>query len=55
MKQIAPNIYVSTEYDYVNVGCVVGPKGIVCIDAPTLPEDALDWRRRVEKRLRAGG
>lgn len=47
MKQIAPNIYVSTEYDYVNVGCVVGPKGIVCIDAPTLPEDALDWRRRV--------
>jgi glyoxylase-like metal-dependent hydrolase (beta-lactamase superfamily II) len=47
MKQIAPNIYVSTEYHYINVGCVVGPKGVVCIDAPTLPEDALDWRRQI--------
>jgi glyoxylase-like metal-dependent hydrolase (beta-lactamase superfamily II) len=47
MKQIAPNVYVSTEYHYVNVGCVVGPKGVVSIDAPTLPEDALDWRRQI--------
>jgi glyoxylase-like metal-dependent hydrolase (beta-lactamase superfamily II) len=47
MKQIAPNIYVSTEYPYVNVGCVTGSKGVVAIDAPTLPEDALDWRRRI--------
>jgi glyoxylase-like metal-dependent hydrolase (beta-lactamase superfamily II) len=47
MKQIAPNIYVSTEYPYVNVGCVVGPKGVVALDAPTLPRDALDWRQRM--------
>ena len=47
MKQIAPNVYVSTEYHYVNVGCVVGPKGVVSIDAPTLPEDVLDWRRQI--------
>lgn len=47
MKQIAPNVYVSTEYHYVNVGCVVGPKGVVSIDAPTLPKDALDWRRQI--------
>jgi glyoxylase-like metal-dependent hydrolase (beta-lactamase superfamily II) len=47
MKQIAPNIYVSTEYHYVNVGCVVGPNGVIAIDAPTLPRDALDWRRRI--------
>lgn len=47
MKQIAPNVYVSTDYRYVNVGCVVGPKGVVSIDAPTLPGDALDWRRQI--------
>jgi len=48
MREIAPNVYVSIEYEYVNVGCVVGPDGVVAIDAPTLPEDALDWRGRIE-------
>jgi len=47
MKEIAPNVYVSTEYDYVNVGCVAGPDGVVAIDVPTLPRDALDWRERI--------
>lgn len=47
MKQIAPNIYVSTRYPYVNVGCVVGATGVVAFDAPTLPGDALDWRQRI--------
>lgn len=47
MKQIAPNVYVSTEYAYVNVACVVGPLGVVSLDAPTLPRDALDWRRQI--------
>ncbi len=49
MKQIAPNVYVSTEYAYVNVGAVVGPRGVVAIDAPTLPEDTLAWRQRVSE------
>ncbi len=47
MKEIAPNIYVSTGYPYVNVGCVLGPQGAVALDVPTLPGDALDWRRRI--------
>jgi len=47
MKQIAPNIYVSTEYAYVNVGCVVGPTGVVAVDVPTLPKDTLTWRRQI--------
>jgi glyoxylase-like metal-dependent hydrolase (beta-lactamase superfamily II) len=47
MREIAPSVYVSTEYDYVNVGCVIGPEGVVAIDAPTLPRDALDWRERI--------
>jgi len=47
MKQIAPNVYVSTDYSHVNVACVVGPEGVVALDAPTLPGDALDWRQRI--------
>ncbi len=47
MKEIAPNVYVSTEYPYVNVGCVVGSEGVVALDAPTLPEDAVAWRERI--------
>jgi glyoxylase-like metal-dependent hydrolase (beta-lactamase superfamily II) len=49
MEQIAPNIYVSTVYPYVNVGCVVGPTGVVALEAPTLPQDALTWRREISK------
>lgn len=48
MKEIAPDVYVSTAYPYVNVACVVGPEGVVALDAPTLPEDALDWRDEIE-------
>lgn len=49
MNQIAPNVYVSTEYAYVNVGCIVGPSGVVAIDVPTLPGDTLAWRREISE------
>jgi glyoxylase-like metal-dependent hydrolase (beta-lactamase superfamily II) len=49
MEQIAPNIYVSTTFPYVNVGCAVGPTGVVAFDAPTLPRDALAWRRQISE------
>jgi glyoxylase-like metal-dependent hydrolase (beta-lactamase superfamily II) len=49
MEQIAPNMYVSTTFDYINVGCVVGPTGVVALDAPTLPQDALGWRREIAR------
>ncbi|MGD2179223.1 MAG: MBL fold metallo-hydrolase [Anaerolineae bacterium] len=49
MDQIAPSIYVSTTYPYVNVGCVVGPTGVVALEAPTLPQDALMWRHRISQ------
>lgn len=47
MKQIAPNVYIATEYPYVTVGCIIGPQGAVAIDAPTLPRDALAWRQEI--------
>lgn len=53
MRKIAPNIYVSTQYPGVNVGFVVLPKGAVAVDAPTLPQDALAWRKQILEK--AGG
>lgn len=47
MQQIADSVYVSDEYPYVTVGCIVGPTGVVAVDAPTLPGDALAWRREI--------
>lgn len=53
MKKIAPNIYVSTQYPGVNVGFVVLQEGAVAVDAPTLPQDTLAWRKQIMKK--AGG
>ena len=47
MKEIAPNIYASTEYPGVNVGFIVLPAGVIAVDAPTLPGDARAWRQRM--------
>ncbi len=53
IQQLAPNVYVSTEYAYelsgVNVGCFIGPTGVVAVDVPTLPEDTLTWRRQISE------
>ena len=47
MKQIAPDVYASTEYPGVNVGFIVTPVGSIAVDAPTLPRDARAWRQRI--------
>jgi glyoxylase-like metal-dependent hydrolase (beta-lactamase superfamily II) len=43
MEEIADSIYVTTEYEGVNVGAVVEEKGIICIDVPSYPQDASHW------------
>jgi glyoxylase-like metal-dependent hydrolase (beta-lactamase superfamily II) len=53
MRRIASNIYVSTQYPGVNVGFVVLPEGAIAVDAPTLPQDALTWRKQIVNK--AGG
>ena len=53
MKQIASNIYVSTEYPGVNVGFIVMPAGAIAVDAPTLPQDARSWRQQILKTAEA--
>jgi len=53
MKEIASNIYASTEFPGVNVGFVILPAGAIAVDAPTLPHDARAWRQQIEET--AGG
>lgn len=47
MKEIAPNVYASTEYPGVNVGFIAMPAGAIGVDVPALPHDARAWRQQV--------
>jgi glyoxylase-like metal-dependent hydrolase (beta-lactamase superfamily II) len=47
MKEIAANIYASTEYPGVNAGFVVLAEGAIAVDVPVLPRDARAWRERI--------
>jgi glyoxylase-like metal-dependent hydrolase (beta-lactamase superfamily II) len=47
MKEIASNVYASTELAGVNVGFIVGPEGAIAVDAPVLPQDTRAWWQQV--------
>lgn len=47
MQKISESVYVETGYDGCNVGFVVTSEGIVMIDTPMAPRDAIDWRNRI--------
>lgn len=47
MNRTANNVYVSTGHRGVNVGAIVTPMGVICVDAPMLPADARDWRAEI--------
>lgn len=49
MQKITKNIYVETGFQGCNVGFVITSKGIVMIDTPMLPADAIKWRDQVAK------
>lgn len=49
MRQLAERVFVETGYDGVNVGAILTRKGFVCIDTPSYPRDARDWRTRLHQ------
>ncbi len=49
MKEIASNIYVSTEYALVTVGAILSNAGWVCVDTPPHPHDAQAWLDALHK------
>ena len=49
MIKVTDHVYAETKYTGANVGCVVTEQGLVLIESPMLPEDALDWREELRK------
>ena len=49
MEEVAKQIYIETTYDEVNVGAIVTPTGVICIDVPSYARDARDWAARMHR------
>ena len=50
MEEIASGIYVETGFGGCNTGFVVTSEGIVMIDAPLRPLDAIQWKKEISTR-----
>jgi len=51
--QLTDNVYVETAYMGANVGFVTTERGIVMIETPQRPTDAVQWRERIEEKGKA--
>jgi cyclase len=49
MQEIAPGVYVKTDYDGANVGCILTEVGAIVIDTPLIPADGKAWAAEVAK------
>lgn len=49
MVEITRHVFVETQYAEVNVGAVVTPSGVICIDTPSYALDARDWAGRMHR------
>ncbi len=47
MKKIQKNVYMQVTGSGHNIGCVVGEEGVVSIDLPFTPQEALSWRSQI--------
>ncbi len=50
IQEIAPKIFVETEFHGANVGFVVTSEGVILIDTPMLPNDARLWQEEIRQR-----
>ena len=50
MKQVTKNVYVETEILACNLGFVTTKEGVVMIDTPMRPTDAVRWRDEASKK-----
>jgi cyclase len=48
IREIAPNIFVETEFHGANVAYIRTDEGIILIDTPMLPKEARQWRDEIE-------
>lgn len=49
MEKITSNVYAETEFRGCNPGFVVTNEGVVMIDTPQIPTDAIEWRTEIAK------
>ncbi len=49
MQKIADNVYAETGFQGCNLGFVVTREGVVMIDTPQMPADAIRWRDEIAK------
>ena len=47
--KVTANVHAEVGYYGANVGYITTEQGIVMVDSPQKPTDAVDWRKRVEK------
>jgi cyclase len=50
IQEMAPKIFVETEFHGANVGFVVTSEGVILIDTPMLPNDARLWQEEIRQR-----
>lgn len=47
-QEIGARVFINTAYRGCTPGFVITDEGLILIDAPLIPEQALDWRRQIE-------
>ncbi|MGD9404744.1 MAG: MBL fold metallo-hydrolase, partial [Anaerolineae bacterium] len=50
IREIAPNVFVETEFHGANIGFIVTDECVILIDTPMLPDDADIWHEEIRKR-----
>ena len=50
IREIAPNVFVETEFHGANVGFIITGVGVILIDTPMLPDDASLWLSEIKRR-----
>lgn len=53
IREIAPDIFVETEYHGANVAFIRTVEGVILIDTPMLPKEARHWQGEIAKMTRA--
>ncbi|GAB4532604.1 MAG: hypothetical protein Kow0063_13440 [Anaerolineae bacterium] len=49
MQEIAPGVYVKTDYEGANVGCILTGAGAIVVDTPLIPAEGKAWAAEVAR------
>ncbi len=47
-EELAPGVFINTHYRGCTPGAIQTEEGIILVDAPLIPQQALDWRAQIE-------